>query len=230
MKIIGVKKNQLKEKALTFRKQGKSYNEIHHILKIPKSTLSNWFKNLPFSLIVKNNLINKNKKIWAENIIHFNKLKPLQTRKRHNKIKEQAKKEFDILKNDPLFTAGISIYWGEGDKCNNGRVLLTNSDYRIVKLFRVFLETICEIPKERMRVGVYLYKDLNKKNCLNKWSKILNIPQDQFIKVQILPSRSKLTKNRLKYGIACLYTCSTELKIKILAWIELFYKIYADVV
>ena len=37
------------QKALTLRKQGMSYGQIKKILKISKSTLSDWLKNYPLT-------------------------------------------------------------------------------------------------------------------------------------------------------------------------------------
>lgn len=50
---------------------------------------------------------------------------------------------------------------------------------------------------------------------------LTKVPKSQFIKVQILESRAKLTNAKSKYGICCLYFSKTEFHIKIDEWIRL---------
>ena len=223
-------KVRTKEDAIQLRKKGKSYNEISKQLGIPKSTLGGWFKKLPFSEIVKNNLVDKNRLIWARNIIGYNKSRPAQTLIRHNNFKSQARTEFKKIRRDPLFISGIMIYWGEGDKINNGRVSVANSDIKLIKIFKNFLRSVCHVEESRIKLQLFIYPNLDEKECKQEWEKHLGLSEEHFIKTQVLPSRSKLTKNQLRYGILSIYTCSTELKIKILTWIEEFYNNYAGVV
>ena len=82
-----------------------------------------------------------------------------------------AIKEFPRIKSNPLFIAGIMLYWGEGDsKVENGNVRLTNTNGNIMRLFTQFLLTICEVPLEKIKGAMILYPDLHENTCKDFWS------------------------------------------------------------
>ena len=115
------------------------------------------------------------------------------------------------------------IYWGEGDsKIENSNVRISNTNPDMIRLFNLFLQGICGVPKEKIKMALILYPDLNERKCKNFWSNTSGIPQDQFTKTQFINGRHP-TK-RLTNGIALVYFSSRELKEKIFIWIELFHK------
>jgi len=57
------------------------------------------------------------------------------------------------------------------------------------------------ILDSNLRIGLFIYEDIDQETVIKFWSEKLNIPRSQFIKVQILKSRSRLTKNKSKYGM-----------------------------
>ena len=213
--------NKLKNEASELRKQEKSYNEINKLLGVPKSTLSNWFKTDKNSLIVKNKLIKKaqikstdklklmaaaNKKKWQE--IHLS-------------YRKQAIFDFPSLIKEQYFLPGLLIYWGEGDKkLENGIVRIANIDYRMIKIFILFIIHSCNIKAEKIRLWLLLYPDLNEGECKNYWSKSLGIPQNQFIKSQYISGREK--KKKINYGVCSVQVYSREIKEKIIEWINVY--------
>lgn len=207
--------------AKKLRKQGKSYSEINKHLGIPKSTLSNWFSDIEWSQSIKAQLINR----WSENnanrLIKINKSRKLQTLRRHNQYREQASQEFEKLKSNPLFLTGLSIYWGEGEKAERGRVAVINTDANLLKVVVNFYRKVLRIPNSKLRAAMFLYKDHNQKDILRFWSRKIKIPTNQFIKTQTLPSRSRLTKRKSKNGMCNVYFSSTEMNVKIRHWIKL---------
>ena len=134
---------------------------------------------------------------------------------------KEAQFEFRKQIDNPLFLIGLGIYWGEGDKSNNGRVAVINTDPELLKIIASFFRQCLGILNNNLRIGLFIYEDIDKDVAVSFWSEKLNVPTHQFIKVQVLKSRSKLTKNRSKYGICSLYCSSTELSIKIHEWIRL---------
>ena len=219
---IGMNKiNKLKIEAITLRKSGKSYSEINCKTGVPKSTLSTWFSNEEWSKKISKKLNKKWAKVNVNRLVKINMSRKLETIKRHEFFKDQAKKEFNVLKNDHLFLVGLSIYWGEGSKQFNGRVGVINSDLSLLQIVtRFFIETL-QIPERKLRGELFIYEDHDKNDSLNFWSRELKIPKNQFIKTQQLKSRSKLTKRKLKYGICNVYFSSTEMNIKIRHWMKM---------
>ncbi|OGM08339.1 hypothetical protein A2159_03325 [Candidatus Woesebacteria bacterium RBG_13_34_9] len=115
----------------------------------------------------------------------------------------------------------MSIYWGEGNKSDKGLVSVSNTDAELIQITSKFYKECLGISKERLRIGLFVYQDLDISKTKHYWSKKLNILLNQFIKVQILKSRSELTKHKSIYGICNLYFSSTEYSIKIKEWIKL---------
>jgi len=210
-----------KKLASQLRKSGKSYSTISKRLMIPKSTLSDWFKDFPWSKQIKQKLIEKNKVLMRERIQVMNNARKKKLAIWHEQCRQQAKKEFPQLRRNPLFLAGLMLYWGEGDsKIENCMVRLSNTDPEMIKIFSSFLQKACQIPKEKIRIHLILYPDLRDKICKNFWSKSSNIPQSQFIKTNFIQGRHPT--RRLNNGICIIYISSRELKEKIFTWIKLY--------
>ncbi|MCD6429525.1 hypothetical protein J7L09_02430 [bacterium] len=141
------------------------------------------------------------------------------------RIREEAKKEFISLSRDPLFIAGIALYWGEGDRqMKNGLVRLGNTDWRLVYTFIEFLERIAKVPRTKIKLALILYPDLLEEECKRFWSQKCKIPLDQFHKTQFI--QGKHPTKKLPYGICNVVVSSRGLKEKIFTWIDLFVKEY----
>lgn len=217
-----VQKSQvLKTRAINLRKQGQSYNQISQKLNIPKSTLSNWLSKLSWSTVVKSNLIDKTLGTRKLALIKANIERQNTANNRHMQFRNEARNEYAKLSKNKLFIAGISLYWGEGEKTDSGRVSIVNTDPKMLLVMAEFYRKCLKIPENNLRIGLFIYEDMDIKQITNYWSKLLNIPIPQFIKTQVLKSRSKLTKRRSIYGICSLYCSNTKLSIKIREWIKL---------
>lgn len=215
-----------KEFAFQLRKQGKSYKYIHKELGMSMSTLSNWFKGVEFSEDIK-------RAITAEALVNSTvRLKVLNQargdllRAHYAQAKIEAQQELNENIRNPLFVCAVAAYWGEGDKSNGSLVRLANTDPQMIKLFANFLLTICEVPKDKLRLALYLYEDLDDIECRKYWSK--NTGLDQFHKTMVLPSRHKTKK--LPYGTCTILVANTYLKKKLLFWIDQMPEIVLNVV
>jgi len=141
-----------RDRAYELRKQNKSYNEINILLGIPKSTLSSWFKDSNWSLEIKRRLIKKSQKKAIKQL----RLMALANREKWKKIhlsyRIRAREQFPQLFINPIFGAGLAIYWGEGDKkLKNCIVRISNIDYRMLKVFIIFLVTACNVKLEKIK-------------------------------------------------------------------------------
>lgn len=211
----------LYKQVLKLRRAGRSYNQINKGLNIAKSTISNWLTNKKWSETIKIQLANKSKIKNSNYLIKINSLKHVDALKRHDKFRAEARLEYSKLKKNKLFLTGLAIYWGEGEKTDNGRVSLVNSDANMLKVIINFYRKTLKIPEEKLRAALFIYKDINEKNALKFWSKILKINKKNFIKTQILPSRSKLTRNKVTNGMCNIYFSNTEINVKIREWINM---------
>ncbi len=225
---VNPKRLSLYQKVLRLRKKGMSYNRIGKKCNRSKSTLCDWLSNKKWSEIIKLQLIDQSRIKNSNYLRKINALKHANALRRYEKYRKEARLEYDILKKDKLFLTGLSIYWGEGEKTDSGRVSLVNSDERMLKVIIKFYRKTLKIPEVKLRAALFIYGDINEKNALRFWSKNLKISENNFIKTQILPSRSKLTQHKVTNGMCNIYFSNTELSVKIRTWIDMLAKEMRD--
>lgn len=210
-----------KQKAEELRRAGKSYKAIHKELGTPIATLSDWFRNVGWSIEIKNKLASE------ESLANPNKLQLMiaATKKKfaqlHENYRREAVNEFPKLKNNPLFVAGVMLYWGEGDKnVKNSLIRLSDSEPGIIRTFYVFLVNAVGIPKEKIAFNLLLYPDLIDSVQKNFWSTVTGIPLTQFRKSVFIQGRH--STKRLSYGVGMIRVGGRKYKEKLLKWIELY--------
>ena len=107
----------------------------------------------------------------------------------------KAKETIDRLSGKERLIFAVALYWGEGNKKDFG---LTNSDPELIRVFVWSLENLFSIDKNRLRVSIRIFEDMNRAKCLDYWSKIIGLPVEKFVNVDILRGKKK---GKLKYGI-----------------------------
>lgn len=208
-----------KQKVINLRKAGKSYNEISTLLRVPKSTLSDWLINIGWSKKIKQRLDAKTKKLHSIRLRELGKIKNQKLATAYQQAKSEAKKEFRDLKYHPLFISGLSVYWGEGDKSTHHTTRIGNVDPQMIKVFVKFLIQICGIPKNKIKGYVLLYPDLNETTCKNFWISQSGLDSTNFTKSIRIQGRHKT--RRLTYGVCTVGYSSTYFKVKIYEWLKL---------
>lgn len=209
--------------AIKLRKKGMSYNKISKELGIPKSTMSYWFKGESWSEDLKKELSRRALYVAKKRLRLINKERREKWEKWREEHRQIARKEFPSLKNNPLFLAGLMLYWGEGDsKIENGLVRISNTDSEMIRLFVEFLYRNCKVPRKEIKAKLILYPDLNEKASKKYWNKHTGIPLCQFRKTQFI--YRKHPTRRLACGICDVYVSSRGLKEKIFVWLQLFQK------
>ncbi len=212
-----------KHLAIRLRKKGKSYNKISKELDIPKSTLSDWFSDTIWSQGIKRMLTRKANYIAKKRLRLINKGRRKMWEEWREKARQEARKDFPQLKKNPLFIAGLMLYWGEGDsRIENSQVRLSNTNPDLIRLFSLFLQQICRVPMQKIKVALILYPDLEERVCVPFWSAKSQIPKNQFSKTQFI--KGKHPTKKLNYGICMVHLTSRQLKEKIFVWINLFHK------
>lgn len=208
-----------KNEAVRLRKIGKSYREIKKQLGVPVSTLSDWLHKIKWSRKLAKKLGEQAKTKSTIRLINLNKIRGNNLKQLYEEAEIEAVKEFENLKLHPLFVAGISIYWGEGDKLSKHIIRVANTDPTMIKLFARFLINICGIDKNKIKLSLLLYPDLNEVECKNFWIKNTKITEKNFNKSIRIEGKHK-TK-RVRYGVCTVSVCSTYLKKKILKWLKI---------
>lgn len=170
-------------KAVLMRRRGFSINEISNLLRVSKSTVSLWVRNVKLS--------EKAVKILSDKMSAGQRAAAVY-QKQKAVIRNGLVSEFsrDIVKrlklgvNENLLLCSL-LYWCEGSKANNDAVRFMNSDPLLLKKFVNLLRGNFEIDESKFRVCLHLhnYHDVTKQ--LKFWSKTLRIPVVRFIKPYI---------------------------------------------
>ena len=222
---------QDKQKAIGFRKQGRSYNWIHRKLGIPKSTLSYWFRDPTLSPQAKQNLYNQGQKKSVAALVLRNIDQTRIAKERADEIRTAAALEARKFLTNPLFVAGVSLYWAEGHrrgaagsrwKC----VDFTNADPKIVAVMMRFFREICQVEEAHFRAQLIAHQNVQLDRAINFWSGVTKISRKQFIKTSIPIKKKKQQKgtltrfNILPMGTLHVRVYDVRLFFRVIGWIE----------
>ncbi len=209
-----------KEEAINLRKMGKSYSEIKEELSVPKSTLSDWFRDQKWSNDIAKVCADKYTESSKIRLRNLNKIRGDHLRRAYKEAESEAIEDYEKLKFHPLFVAGLMIYWGEGNKNSKYRISIANTDPQMILLFKSFLERICGIYDHK--TWLLLYPDLDENICKRYWKDTIMIKDEHFTKSIVIKGKSP-TK-RLLYGVCNIGITSAYLKRKIHVWFNLLSK------
>ena len=173
-----------------------SYSQIKKILKVSKSTLSLWLRNYPLS---KQRI--RELRDWNEQRIE--RCRETKRKKKEERLnqfyKEQKKLLFPFNKRE-FFLAGLFLYLGEGKKSDLFELSLSNTDPSIIKFFIAWLLKSLLVPKEKIKIHLHLYNDMDIKKEVEFWSKTLDIPLNQFTKPYIKKTSSSRINHKGGFG------------------------------
>lgn len=210
-----------RNKAIAWRRVGHSYNEISSKFKIPKSTLSGWFKKVKGLQAVTVKNIEETKRQWASNITAYNKRRSKQARHNWLIMQKEAASEIKNLSERELKLVGAALYWAEGYRRGNWSVVFCNSDPVMVRLMMEFFLKICRVPKSKIRCQIQIHHNISAPQATAHWQKITKLPSSQFLKpIRQVSRSSKLKrKNNLPYGTLRIKINDVKLVNRIKGWI-----------
>ena len=185
-----------KIKVLSLRKEGKSYSQIRSVVKVSKSTLSRWLENHPLS----KERIRTLQAFSEQRIEHFRETMAAKRELRLKKTYEEEKRKWLPLSKRELFLAGLFLYWGEGTKARRNELVISNTDPKVITFSLYWFINILKIPKNKIKILVHLYKDMDIKKELLFWSELTKIPLSQFRKPYIKKTSVKSINYKGAFG------------------------------
>jgi len=217
-------------KVRSFRSLGKTYGEINNILKltIPKSTISEWCKNVSLpseykERISKLNLTNLSK--GRQIAVEINKIKREQFLKEIEKNNIVLSKEIHSKNTAKIALAMLCL--GEASKYNRKNrscFSLGNSDPRIIVLFLNLLKFCFTFDINKTRCTVQCRADQNTFELENYWREITNIPKRLFYKTRIDPRTiGKPTKKSYYKGVLKVDYFDTKIQLDLESLANLIY-------
>lgn len=211
----------LRDQARVLRARGASLNDITRRLKIPKSTIRYWCRDVVLTSA-------QQRKLFRRQALGGIRAAEKMRRRRLNLIKqltEEGKREIGDVSKRELLLIGIALYWAEGYRKGDGEFGFTNSDPKMIQLMTHWLHSACGIEKYRIHLRVCINVSHQKRiRAIQKfWSKTTGIPSSQFSKPTFIHARGKKTYLNPKIYFGTLRVKvrrSVNLRRKILGWIK----------
>jgi transcriptional regulator with XRE-family HTH domain len=190
------------------RRQGLSYNEIHRITGISKSTLSSWLRDIPLTSKQETRLqerLLRNRATFAARALPIN-------RERYHQAREKAYRAgarivVDLPKDQSVEELAFAmLYLGDGSK-TGGRVQLANMNPDILRYFLASLRRFYNIDENRLSCRLNLVEGARscEERLINWWSRQLVVGRERFYKTQYDP-RSSITEVTENYHGVCTVT------------------------
>lgn len=169
-----------KKRAIQLRKQGQTYGEIVKQIKVAKSTLSLWLREVEVPAKFISRI--RQKKLDAVRLGWAARRKE-RIDKTH-RITVSAQKEVRQLMRDPLWLVGVALYWAEGHKEKLWRtgtlVTFTNMDENTVSIFTAWSRKFLDVGDNGFVFSLYIHD--SRKMHTNKmrawWAQKLAIRPD----------------------------------------------------
>jgi len=195
------------------RKEGSSYREILEQVKVSKSSLSLWCKDICLTNSQLMRLSTKRPiKNYGAEANHRNRQAEIK------RIRTLAKKEIGNISNQEFKLMGIALYWAEGSKTKNAEV--SNSDPKIIKFMVKWFEKFCSVKPIKLKAQLHVHSGQDEVRMKKYWSVLTGIPLNNFCKSYIKPEGTGHRKNILYNGTIKIRFCSENLRHRILGWIE----------
>lgn len=213
---------ELKQKAIKLRRKGFSYNQITAKLKVPKSTLSGWCRDVALTRKQALQLFDNKLKGAAKGRIIGAKMQQEKRLKITNELLERGKNDVGKLSRRDKFIAGISLYEAEGTKGDKSAVF-TNSNAKLILFMMDWFRNFCHVSESRFRGSIWLHEGLNELKAKKYWSQLTKIPLSQFYKTYIARNKissKKIRKNLHNYGIFSITISDKSVLRLIHGWIS----------
>lgn len=184
---------EIRIKSLRLRKSGYSLAEISRKLGIPKNTLSGWFSGLVLSDGAKRKIAKKARQALLA-----------QAERRKKKTQEVLYKYLSLgsqLVNNIRPSRDLNkifcslIYWCEGTKDTRAPVYFINSDPDLIKTFVNLFRSSFDVDEKKFRICLHLHAYHNIEKQIDFWSKITNIPKNQFSKPFLKLNSGKIKRS-----------------------------------
>jgi len=176
------------------RRLGLSYGEIMDLIPVKRSTLAAWSREVHLS--DEHYAAIKERTGTQEGV-------PRDTnRKRQAEIaaiKKSAVLDAIVLVDQPLWTVGTALYWGEGYKTESS-LGMANAEASALRLFMKWTSTYHDQEAEfRARLNIHANNDEPK--AKEWWQGQLGLGPDDFAKSFVKPDGTGHRKNHLAYGV-----------------------------
>jgi hypothetical protein len=216
-------KDDLHEKAVLMRREGRSYREIREVLGVSKSTLSLWLRAVPLTYQQRAALAARTPAATSR---RAEAIRETGTRRRLQ-VQASAREQVQELSESELFVAGVVAYWAEGTKNKPWRtgtkVRFMNSDPNLIKLFLEWLALV-GVGEERIVFRLHIHESADVAAALRFWRDTLGVPESAFLNTVRKRHRPRTVRKNVGehyHGCLCVEVRrSADLNLQIEGWCE----------
>src|SRR5215469_1064722 len=173
-------KDEVRARARDLRGRGYTYTEIAAELGVSKSSVSLWARDLPR---VGRISYEETKKRNMAGVSAYWRAEGLRREARREAISEAAATEMGALTDREILIAGAIAYWCEGSKSKpyrrKDRIIFTNSDAGLIKLFLCFL-AVAGVTPDRVICRINIHESGDVAAAHKFWLELTRIPEAQF--------------------------------------------------
>ncbi|MEV0258663.1 hypothetical protein AB0H82_30935 [Streptomyces sp. NPDC050732] len=170
-------KDGLRERARELRVQGWTYDQIQVELGCSKSSISLWVRDLPRP--VPRYTPEEHQALMREGLA---RLRSAQDEER-KETKRAAHREVGRMTDRELFTAGVALYWAEGQKskpyARRESVIFVNSDPSVIRVYLAWLDLLGIAP-ERLQYRVLIHETADVPAAEQFWADLVHVDASVF--------------------------------------------------
>ena len=200
----------------SLRRLGLTYGEIRSIIPVPKTTLSGWCRDV---------------ELTAEQIAAIRRRTgpgsragtPVDTQWRRReevrRIRDLGRLEVPGLMEDPLWVAGVMLYWAEGGKTKRN-LEMANTDPDVLRIFIAWVRAHLD-PNGTFVLSLHLHEGNNEAAARRHWEEVLNLTGTDWTRTFVKPGGTGHRKNKLSWGVCRVRVRrSADAFIRTMAWID----------
>lgn len=195
--LLAMVKIREKETAILLRKRGKSIGEIAGKLRVSKSTVSNWCKDVALTEHQIKQVAKRSKHHATEALLKVSEKQRQERLSRVNSATSTGTNDIGTLSKRDYFMVGLGLYWGEGYKQGSQELGFTNSDPLMIRFYIKWLNWAYGINKNDLifRVSINNLHSKRIKEVEKYWFNFLNVPLTQFTKPSLIKTKSRKVYN-----------------------------------
>ncbi|MFJ9470400.1 hypothetical protein [Streptomyces caniferus] len=191
-------KDDLRERARTLRKEGRTYDEIQVELGCSKSSISLWVRDLPKPpprrTPAEQARIAREKR-WEHELAARDA--------ERRRTKSAATRDVGTLSDRELLLAGAALYWAEGGKdkpyARRENVLFVNSDPGVIQVFLAWLRLL-EVEPGRVGYRVMIHTTADVAAAEQYWAGVVGVEVDRLQKTTLKKHNPRTTRKNVGEG------------------------------
>lgn len=178
------------------RSLGLTFTEIQQVIPVPKSTLSNWCREVSLTA----NQIDMIKHRTGPHV-YAGIPRDTQWKRRLEieRIRTEAREFGESHLTDSAFVGGVVLYWGEGAKTRNC-LDLVNSDPAALRSFIRWVRRYLDAEPQFV-LSMHLHQGNDEAEAKEYWARTVGLHGARFTKTFIKPAGTGHRKNHLKHGV-----------------------------